>query len=419
MIDGLLRHGKPKQPRLSGSTDDLGPFSFSENAWIRLMRFTSDGRKSVLSAPQFPTCKVAVAQQINFMSETKTFTVAELAEVCGGRIIGDGALHIASVAELETAGAGDIAYVEDEKFFGKARESRATCLLVTREFISSHKNETGPTFIEVAKPKLAFALVAEILHPPKRREPFVHDTAAIAATADIDLTVFIGPQVSIGESTSVGAGTRLEAGVVIGDHVAVGRDCVLHPGVVLYDNVTIGDRVILHGGVCIGADGFGYVRGNVSYHKFPQVGTVHIEDDVELGAHTCVDRAALGQTRIGRGTKLDNMVHVGHNCDIGERVIIAAQTGISGSVVIEDDVVIGGQVGFGDHIRVQSGAVIGSKAGILPGKIVRPGVWWGIPIQPLEEYKRLNAHMGHLPELRKEIKELKKQLEEMRESKSK
>ena len=131
--------------------------------------------------------------------------------------------------------------------------------------------------------------------------------------------------------------------------------------------------MILHAGVVIGADGFGYVRDEQSHHKFPQIGTVVIEDDVELGANTCVDRAALGRTRIGKGTKLDNMVHVGHNCDIGERVVIAAQTGISGSVTIEDDCIIGGQVGFGDHIRVQSGAVIGSKAGILPGKIVRPG----------------------------------------------
>ena len=169
--------------------------------------------------------------------------------------------------------------------------------------------------------------------------------------------------------------------------------------------------MILHTGVCLGVDGFGYVRDDLGYHKFPQIGTVVIEDDVELGAYTCVDRAALGRTRIGRGTKLDNLVHVGHNCDIGERVVIAAQTGISGSVTIEDDCVIGGQVGFGDHIRVQSGAVIGSKAGVLPGKIVRPGVWWGIPIQPLAEYKRLNAHLSRLPETRAELKELRRRIE--------
>ena len=336
-------------------------------------------------------------------------SVTELAELVGGNVIGDGEVVIRQVASLESAGEGDIAYVEDQKFFAAGGASKASCVIVP-----AGAEVEAPCRIEVAEPKLAFALIAALLQPPKRREPFVHPSAAIAENADIDLTVFIGAHVSIGEETRIGAGTRIEAGVVIGDNVRIGSDCVLHPGVVLYDDVTIGDHVILHAGVVIGADGFGYVRGDMGYHKFTQQGTVLIEDDVELGAHTCVDRAALGQTRIGRGTKIDNMVHVGHNCDIGERVVIAAQTGISGTVVIEDDVVIGGQVGFGDHIRVLSGAVIGSKAGVLPGKIVRPGVWWGIPIQPLDEYKRLNAHLARVPEMRNEIKELKRQLEELK-----
>ncbi len=351
------------------------------------------------------------------MTDTITLTASELAERVGGRLVGDGNVEISGVADLVTASKGEIGYVDDGKFFAAGKESQASCLIVPKEFaasVDSVEGKAGAAWIEVPKPKLAFALIAEILHPAKRREPVAHPTAVIAQSADVGLTAFIGPHVSIGEGTQIGGGTRIEAGAVIGDHVRVGADCVLHPGVVLYDDVTIGDRVILHAGVCIGADGFGYVRHDMGYHKFPQRGTVVIESDVELGAHTCVDRAALGQTRIGRGTKLDNMVHVGHNCDIGERVVIAAQTGISGSVVIEDDVVIGGQVGFGDHIRVRSGAVIGSKAGILPGKIVRPGVWWGIPIQPLDEYKRLNAHLGHLPEMREEIKELRKQLEELK-----
>jgi UDP-3-O-[3-hydroxymyristoyl] glucosamine N-acyltransferase len=358
------------------------------------------------------------------MPEPKLLTVAKLATHVGGRLIGDGSIHIERVADLSTAGAGEIAYVEDEKFFEVGKSSQASCLIAAPQFVASIKDlivekEFGPALIEVAKPKLAFALAAGVLHPPKHREPFVHESAAIAESADIDLTVFIGPYVSIGEGARIEAGTRIEAGVAIGDHVRVGRDCVLHPGVTLYDDLTIGDRVVLHAGVVIGADGFGYVRDGDEargYHKFPQRGTVVIEDDVELGAHTCVDRAALGQTRIGRGTKLDNLVHVGHNCDIGERVVIAAQTGISGSVTIEDDVVIGGQVGFGDHIRVMSGAVIGSKAGVLPGKIVRPGVWWGIPIQPLDEYKRLNAHLARVPEMRAEIKELKRQLDELKKT---
>jgi UDP-3-O-[3-hydroxymyristoyl] glucosamine N-acyltransferase len=358
------------------------------------------------------------------MSERKLFTIAELVAHVDGKLIGDGSIHIDRVADLSTAGAGDISYVEDEKFFAAGQASQASCLIVPKEFVVSLKemiteHEFGPALIEVAKPKLAFALIAALLHPPKHREPFIHPSAVIADSADIALTVYIGPHVSIGEQTQIGAGTRIEAGVVIGDHVHVGSDTVLHPGVTLYDDVRVGDRVILHAGVVVGADGFGYVRDEMGYHKFPQRGTVVIEDDVELGAYTCVDRAALGQTRIGRGTKIDNLVHVGHNCDIGERVVIAAQTGISGSVIIENDVVIGGQVGFGDHIRVLSGAVIGSKAGVLPGKIVRPGVWWGIPIQPLDEYKRLNAHLHRLPGIWKQLKELQEQLKELQESKNK
>ena len=328
-------------------------------------------------------------------------TVAELAARVCGSALGDGTILIESVASLEAAGSGDIAYVENEKLFESARQSKASCLIVPEG-----AEVDFPCRIEVKKPKLAFALIAEILHPPKKRAPEIHPSSVIAPSAKVGDQVFIGAFVCVGENSSVGKGTQIRAGVKLGDNVSVGCDCVIHPNVFLEDGITVGDRVILHAGVVIGADGFGYVRDEHSHHKFPQIGTVIIEDDVELGANTCVDRAALGRTRIGRGTKIDNLVHVGHNCDIGDRVVIAAQTGISGSVTIEDDCIIGGQVGFGDHIRVQSGAVIGSKAGILPGKIVRPGVWWGIPIQRLDEYKRLNAHISRLPRVRQELKEL-------------
>ena len=329
-------------------------------------------------------------------------TVQELAEIVDGRVVGDGAKEIFHLNDLADAGESEIAYVDNQKFLSAACESKAGCLIVPPDATEKISNRT---LIEVSNPKLAFSLIGAALHPPVRREPAIHSTAVVADNADVALTAYIGPHVQIGEGAHVGAYTRIEAGVVIGAHVSVGDDCVLHPNVVLYDGVTIGNRVILHAAVCIGADGFGYVRHDHGYQKFPQIGTVVIEDDVELGAHTCVDRAALGRTRIGRGTKLDNMVHVGHNCDIGEHVVIAAQTGISGSVVIEDEAVIGGQVGFGDHTRVQKGAVIGSKAGILPGKIVRPGVWWGIPVQPLDQYKRMNAYLNRLPERMKQLEE--------------
>jgi len=334
--------------------------------------------------------------------------VEELAEIVGGRVVGDGRKEIFHLNDLTKAGESDVAYVEHEKFLGAAGESQAGCLIVPP---AAAEKFSERTLIEVANPKLAFALAGAALYPPVRREPQIHATAVVAQSADVALTAYIGPHVQIGENAHVGAYTRIEAGVVVGANVTVGDDCVLHPNVVLYDSVTIGNRVILHAAVCIGADGFGYVRHDQGYQKFPQIGTVVIEDDVELGAHTCVDRAALGRTRIGRGTKLDNMVHVGHNCDIGERVVIAAQTGISGSVVIEDEAIIGGQVGFGDHTRVQKGAVIGSKAGVLPGKIVRSGVWWGIPVQPLDQYKRMNAFLNRLPE---RIKQLEQQLTDLK-----
>ena len=338
-------------------------------------------------------------------------TVDQLAERVQGRVVGDGATVIERIADLEHAGEAEISYVENESFLAAALESKAGCLIVTERLSEKLSNRT---LIEVPNPKLAFSLVGATLHPPVTREPSIHPTAVVAETADIALTAYVGPNVCVGEYARVGANTRLEAGVVLGANTTIGDHCVLHPNVVLYDGVSIGSGVILHAAVCIGADGFGYVRHDLGYQKFPQIGTVVIEDDVEIGAHSCVDRAALGRTRIGRGTKLDNMVHVGHNCDIGEHVVIAAQTGISGSVVIEDEAVIGGQVGFGDHTRVQKGAIIGSKAGVLPGKIVRPGVWWGIPVQPLDQYKRMNAHMNRLPQMREDIKRLQQEIEDLR-----
>jgi UDP-3-O-[3-hydroxymyristoyl] glucosamine N-acyltransferase len=317
-------------------------------------------------------------------------------------------LLITGFTSLENAGEGDVAFVEDPGRLEDAAASRASCVLVPL----GHGLE-GKTTIEVKQPKFAFAKIATVLRPAIQRTAGVDSSAIVASGAEVSIDAFIGPRVYIGEGSFVGKETQILNGAYIGQGVRIGAGCLVHPGVVIYDNVTIGDRVILHAGVVIGADGFGYVRGPEGYIKFPQVGTVEIEDDVEIGALSCIDRGALGRTRIGRGTKIDNLVQIGHNVDIGERVVIAAQTGISGSTIVEDDAIIGGQVGMGDHARVQSGAIIGSKAGILPGKIVRPGVWWGIPVQPLDEYKRLNAHVNRLPQLREEVKELKRQMAEL------
>lgn len=337
-------------------------------------------------------------------------TVAELAAHVKGRARGDETLRISRVAALSSAGAGEIAFLEDARLLEGVKELRASCIIVPEGA------ELGaPALIEARRPKLAFALIAELLHPPKRLAPARHPSSIIAASAEVHESVYVGPHVVIGERTRVGINTQLHAGCVIGADVSIGADCILHPNVTLYDNVTLGSRVLLHAGVIIGADGFGFVPDEENRrHKFPQIGTVSIGDDVEIGAASCVDRGALGETRIGSLTKIDNLVQIAHNVLIGERVVIAAQTGISGSTVIEDDAVIGGQVGMGDHARVRRGAVIGSKAGILPGKIVREGaVVWGIPARPLDEYKRLNAHWGRLPQTRADVEELKRQMKEV------
>jgi UDP-3-O-[3-hydroxymyristoyl] glucosamine N-acyltransferase len=348
----------------------------------------------------------------------------EIAELVGGELIGDGDVEITSVADLVSAKSGQIAFYEKT---GNMPTTDASCVLVVRD--SALPAETRPSgsvhLVSVIDPKLAFAKVAAVLHPLKLRKPEIHSTAIISDTAQLGNDLFVGAFTTIGDNSTVGDGTQLRAGAKVGDNVRVGKNCVLHPNVFVEDGCTLGDNVILHAGVVIGADGFGYVRDLAEppavaggspqpggYIKFPQIGTVVIEDNVEIGANSCVDRGALGETRIGEGTKIDNLVQIAHNVEIGKRVVIAAQTGISGSTIIEDDCVIGGQVGMGDHARVLSGAIIGSQAGVLPGKIVRPGVWWGTPVQPLDEYKRQNAMVKGLSRLKDEIKKLQEQVKE-------
>ena len=346
----------------------------------------------------------------------------EIAEFVGGELHGDSDLEITAVADIATAVAGQIAFYERP---GEIPATNASCLIVPQAepravaSVPLAQAETRPvasvplpSLIVVKNSKLAFAQIAAVLHPRKTRTPQIHPSAIIAeyTVNGLGKEVFIGAFASVGEHSTIGDGSHIEAGARIGDNVVIGKDCIIHQNAVIEDGCTIGDNVILHAGVVIGADGFGYVRDeNNQYIKFPQIGTVVIEDNVEIGANTCIDRGALGETRIGEGTKIDNLVQVGHNVSIGKRCVIAAQTGISGSVVIEDDCVIGGQVGFGDHVRVQAGTVIGSQAGVLPGKIVRPGVYWGTPIQPLDVYKRQNAMIKGLGRLREEVKKITKE----------
>jgi UDP-3-O-[3-hydroxymyristoyl] glucosamine N-acyltransferase len=330
--------------------------------------------------------------------------IAEIADFLGGKLEGTSEIEIVRVASLERARKGEISFIEKTETVFK---TEASCLIVPENF----DVEARCPVIHVKNPKLAFAKIAAKLHPFEWRSGW-HETAFVAKNSDVRAS-FIGAFVTVGEKTRVGEASQIFEGVRIGNNVSIGKCTIIHPNCVIYDNVSIGDDCIIHAGAVVGADGFGFVRdGANGYVKFPQIGAVTIENNVEIGANTCIDRGALGETIIGEGTKIDNLVQIAHNVQIGKRVVIAAQTGISGSTVIEDDCVIGGQVGMGDHATVKSGAVIGSQAGVLPGKIVRAGVWWGTPVQPLDEYKRQNAMVKGLERLRNEVKELKKQLAE-------
>jgi len=324
--------------------------------------------------------------------------VAEIAKQLNTGWEGQGDLEITGVAPLESAVSNDIAFAANRKAAANAAESGAGCLLVTEDF------PKGRTLIRVADPRGAFAHVVRLLFPPAAVIPGVQASAVIDSTASIDPSAAIGPLAVVGANTRIGARSSIGAGCAIGSGVQTGSDCVVHSNVTIYDNVTIGDRVVLHSGCVLGADGFGFVRTGGHYEKFPQIGRVEIGDDVEIGANACVDRAALGVTSIGDGTKLDNMVHIAHNCRIGRHVVIAAQTGLSGGVVVEDYAVIGGQVGIGDKARIETGAVLGSGCGILTSKIVRKDqVVWGTPARPLKQHLEQLANLARLPELRKQV----------------
>jgi UDP-3-O-[3-hydroxymyristoyl] glucosamine N-acyltransferase len=319
--------------------------------------------------------------------------VREIAELLGASCEGDGDLEVLRAAPAEDAAPNEVSFVTGARAPKLAAASRAGCLLVPEDY----ENPERRTVIRTRSPRAAIAKVIAVLHPAAKAQPGVHPSAIIAEAVEIGEGASIGPLTTIGAGARIGARTSVGAGSVIGEGVSIGEDCVLHPRVTLYRDVRIGSRVVLHSGAVIGADGFGFVLANGAYEKFPQVGRVEIADDVEIGANSCVDRAALGVTSIGQGTKLDNLVHIAHNCRLGKHVVIAAQTGLSGGVVVEDYAVIGGQVGIGDKARIGSRAVLGSGSGVLTSKIVRSGqVLWGTPARPLKEHLEQLAVLSRL-----------------------
>ncbi len=334
-------------------------------------------------------------------------TARELAGAIGARLEGDAEVEIGGVAAPERAGTRDLIYVESAKHAQRAAAS-ASIIAIAAEGIAL----PGKTVLRSAQPKVAFARAAELLLGRTPIASGIHPTAIIAPLSRLAPEVSIGPYAVIGEDAHVGTGTQIGAHAVIGAGCWIGQNCRIHARVTLYGGVRLGSRVEIHSGAVIGAEGFGYAFGEGKHWKFPQVGIVEIGDDVEIGANTTIDRGSLDDTRIAEGVKLDNLVHVGHNCQIGAHTVIAAQVGLSGSCLVGKRVVVGGQAGFGERCKLEDGSVIGGQSGVLGGKTVRSGqTVWGTPARSLEKFKELFAWYGRLPQLAARIEGLEEKLD--------
>jgi UDP-3-O-[3-hydroxymyristoyl] glucosamine N-acyltransferase len=335
-------------------------------------------------------------------------TLGELIEILGGRLVyGSLETLLTGVEASASANGQDLVFAEHEASAAKALASSAAVVILKpgciKPDIKPDAQHSAMCIVETDQPRLWFARAAKLLKPAPPRSG-VRDPLSLGLHVELGKGVTLCPGAIIGDHASIGAGTRIEAGAVLGEGVIIGEQCRIYPRAVLYPGTTVGNRVTVQAGAVLGADGFGYVRDNATgaYTQFPQQGTLVIEDDVEIGANSTIDRGALRETRIRRGTKIDNLVHVGHNCDIGEDVILVALTGVSGSCTVGNGAVIAGQVGIGDHAHIGPGVILGGQAGVLSGKTItneglKPGtVLWGTPARPLKQVLREQAVLARL-----------------------
>ena len=329
------------------------------------------------------------------------FRLSEIASMIGAVLVGDDA-EIDSIAAIEEALPGQITFLSNLKYAARVRDTKASAVIA--------KDPTpgaGCAFLLAPNPYYAFARTVELFHPQERPEPGVSPMAVVHTGATLGQDVSIGPFAVVENEAVVGDRAILMAGVYVGKGVSVGEDSLIYPRVTLYHGVRVGKRSILHSGCVIGSDGFGFAPSEKGFQKIPQVGIVEIDDDVEIGANTTIDRATLGVTRIGRGTKLDNLIQVGHNVTIGGNTVIASQAGISGSCKVGSRVMIGGQVGLAGHIEIGDDVMLGAKSGVGSSLSAKDSqVWSGIPAIPHKTWLRVAMLMSSLPELFRRVKRL-------------
>lgn len=339
--------------------------------------------------------------------QRQTRSLTELATLVGGEVVGDPHVMITGVAAIEDAGPGEITFAAEEKRVPEAMASQASAVIIPRQ---ARPKETAKSCILVDNPRLAFAQVLEVFAPRYPLATGIHPLAVVSPEAEVGQQVTIMAHAVVEAGAKIGNRTVIYPGVYVGPDVEIGEDVILHANVVLRERVKIGSRVIIHAGAVIGADGFGYVTVKGKHHKVPQIGTVVIEDDVEIGANTTIDRATCGVTRIGRGTKIDNLVQVGHNVQIGEDCILVSQTGVAGSTVLGNRVTLAGKAGVAGHLHVGDDSVI-AAASVVAGDLPPRSHVFGIPARPHHEEMRIKAASQRLPEVLKTIKDLERRLE--------
>ena len=324
-------------------------------------------------------------------------SLRDLAGKLGCHLLGDASIIVARVSSLQSATRDSLVFVEDAQHFDAALRSSAAAVIAGDFAAGNFAASASKPLLISSQPRLTFARAARLLRDPDPNRG-IHPSAIVPASAELGKNVAIGARAILGEHVKIGDETTIGAGSVIGNDVGIGTHCRLDANVTIYSGTTLGDRVVVQAGAVLGSEGFGYVRDSETgrYEQSPQIGRLVIEDDVEIGANSTIDRGALDETRISRGTKIDNLVHIGHNVLIGENVVIVAQTGISGSAVVENNVIIGGQVGIADHVRIEEGAILGAQSGIPTKKVIRGKgvVFWGTPARPIREYLKELAFLS-------------------------
>jgi UDP-3-O-[3-hydroxymyristoyl] glucosamine N-acyltransferase len=335
-------------------------------------------------------------------------TLEAVARAIDGTVVGDGSVEITGVAGIREAREGELTFLANPRYEPYLELTQASAVIVSE----NHRN-IGKPLIENPNPYLAFLKAVRLFAGEKERpRAGVHPSAVVAPGASVSPDTYVGPHVVIEPGAKIGARAAIHAGCYIGTGAVLGDEALLYPRVTVREECVLGDRVIVHSGTVIGSDGFGFVRDGDVYRKLPQVGNVEIGDDVEIGANVTIDRATMGTTRVGAGSKIDNLVQIAHNVQIGRNCIIVAQVGISGSTTLGDHVVLAGQVGIAGHIEIGDGASVGAQSGV--SKSIKPGErMFGYPAMPLRQAKRIEASLRKLPELIQTVRALKRRVDEL------